>query len=51
MQAPDHEVENLKQVANFPQKRRKLLHRKVPEGMVSWSESTMTLLVEAAASR
>ena len=51
VQAPDHEVANLKQfakVADDPKKRRKLVRRKVPEGMVPWSESTMTRLVEAA---
>src|SRR3978361_1403238 len=45
VQAPDHEVENLKQfakAADAPKKRRKLLRRKVPEGMVPWSEKTMT---------
>ncbi|MGB0969560.1 MAG: DEAD/DEAH box helicase [Mycobacterium sp.] len=51
VQAPDHEVENLKQfakVANDPKKRRKLVRRKVPEGMVPWGESTMNRLVNAA---
>ncbi|MGY4651176.1 DEAD/DEAH box helicase [Mycobacterium sp. URHB0021] len=51
VQAPEHEVENLKQfakVAGDPKKRRKLVRRKAPEGMVPWSESTMTRLVEAA---
>jgi superfamily II RNA helicase len=51
VQAPDHEVENLKQfakVADDPKKRRKLVRRKAPEGMVPWSESTMTRLVDAA---
>lgn len=50
VQAPDHEVENLKQfakVADDPKKRRKLVRRKVPEGMVPWSESTMTRLIDA----
>ncbi|UXA18406.1 RNA helicase [Mycobacterium sp. SMC-4] len=50
VQAPDHEVENLKQfakVADDPKKRRKLLRRKVPEGMVPWGEATMTKLVDA----
>ncbi len=50
VQAPDHEVENLKQfakVADDPKKRRKLVRRKVPEGMVPWSEKTMTRLVDA----
>jgi superfamily II RNA helicase len=51
VQAPDHEVENLKQfakVADDPKKRRKLVRRKVPEGMVPWSEATMTRLIEAS---
>lgn len=50
VQAPEHEVENLKQfakVADDPKKRRKLVRRKAPEGMVPWSESTMTRLVGA----
>ncbi|WP_422743250.1 DEAD/DEAH box helicase [Mycobacterium sp. WMMD1722] len=50
VQAPEHEVENLKQfakVADDPKKRRKLVRRKAPEGMVPWSESTMNRLVEA----
>lgn len=50
VQAPDHEVENLKQfakVADDPKKRRKLVRRKAPEGMVPWSEATMTRLIEA----
>jgi superfamily II RNA helicase len=50
VQAPDHEVENLKQfakVADDPKKRRKLVRRKVPEGMVPWSDKTMTKLVDA----
>ncbi len=50
VQAPDHEVENLKQfakVADDPKKRRKLVRRKVPEGMVPWSEKTMTRLIDA----
>jgi hypothetical protein len=51
VQAPDHEVENLKQfakVADDPNKRRKLVRRKPSEGMVPWSESTMTRLIDAA---
>ncbi|MEZ0050190.1 superfamily II RNA helicase [Mycobacterium sp. MAA66] len=51
VQAPEHEVENLKQfakVADDPKKRRKLVRRKVPEGMVPWSEATMNRLVDAA---
>ena len=51
VQAPDHEVENLKQFAKVvddPKKRRKLVRRKVPDGMVPWSQATMDRLVAAA---
>ncbi|GAB3347954.1 DEAD/DEAH box helicase [Modestobacter lapidis] len=50
VQAPEHEVENLKQfakVADDPKKRRKLVRRKAPDGMVPWSESTQQRLVTA----
>jgi superfamily II RNA helicase len=50
VQAPEHEVENLKQfakVSDDPKKRRKLVRKKVPDGMVPWSESTMNRLMEA----
>jgi hypothetical protein len=50
VQAPEHEVENLKQfakVADDPKKRRKLVRKKAPEGMVPWSEGTMRRLVDA----
>jgi hypothetical protein len=50
VQAPEHEVENLKQfakVADDPKKRRKLVRRKVPEGMVPWSETTQQRLIAA----
>ena len=51
VQAPDHEVENLKQfakAADDKKKLRKLVRRKAPEGMVPWSESTVTRLIDAA---
>jgi superfamily II RNA helicase len=50
VQAPEHEVENLKQfakVADDPKKRRKLVRRKVPDGMVPWSEATQQRLIAA----
>jgi superfamily II RNA helicase len=50
VQAPEHEVENLKQfakVADDPKKRRKLVRKKAPEGMVPWSKATMERLVAA----
>ena len=49
VQAPEHEVENLKQfakVADDPKKRRKLVRKKAPDGMVPWSEATMNRLIE-----
>ncbi|MCV7180204.1 DEAD/DEAH box helicase [Mycolicibacterium sphagni] len=51
VQAPDHEVENLKQfakAADDKKKLRKLVRRKAPEGMVPWSESTLDRLVLAS---
>ncbi|MBX7431092.1 DUF3516 domain-containing protein [Mycobacterium sp. Y57] len=54
VQAPEHEVANLKQfakVADDPKKRRKLVRRKAPEGMVPWSEATMKRLIEAEPER
>ena len=51
VQAPEHEVANLKQfakVADDPKKRRKLVRRKAPEGMVPWGEATLNRLVDAA---
>jgi superfamily II RNA helicase len=51
VQAPDHEVENLKQfakAADDKKKLRKLVRRKAPEGMVPWSESTLDKLVTAS---
>ena len=49
VQAPDHEVENLKQfakVADDPKKRRKLVRKKAPEGTVPWSKTTMERLID-----
>ncbi|WP_116453503.1 DEAD/DEAH box helicase [Blastococcus litoris] len=50
VQAPEHEVENLKMFAKVeddPKKRRKLVRKKAPEGMVPWSEATMNRLIES----
>ena len=44
-------MENLKQfakVSDDPKKRRKLVRKKVPDGMVPWREATMNRLIEAA---
>src|ERR687890_735137 len=50
VQAPEHEVENLKQfakVSDDPKKRRKRVRRRAPDGMVPWSEATQKRLVDA----
>ena len=50
VQAPEHEVENLKQFAKVegdPKKLRKLVRKKAPEGMVPWSAATMNRLIES----
>lgn len=50
VQAPEHEVENLKALAKAgddPKKRRKVVRRKPPEGFVSWSEKTFERLVSS----
>jgi superfamily II RNA helicase len=50
VQAPEHEIANLKQfakVADDPRKRRKLVRRKAPEGMVPWGEPTLRRLESA----
>ncbi|MFZ5870400.1 MAG: DEAD/DEAH box helicase [Actinomycetota bacterium] len=50
VQAPEHEVENLKALARAgddPKKRRKVVRKKPPEGFVSWSEKTFERLVAA----
>ncbi|MGJ9413022.1 DEAD/DEAH box helicase [Aeromicrobium sp. CF4.19] len=47
VQAPDHEVENLKALAKAgddPKKRRKVVRKKPPEGRVTWSEATFEKL-------
>src|SRR4051794_4443251 len=54
VQAPEHEGENLKQfakVADDPKKRRKLVRKKAPEGMVPWSKTTMERLIAAEPER
>lgn len=50
VQAPEHEVENLKALAKAgddPKKRRKVVRKKPPEGFVSWTEATFDRLVAA----
>ncbi|HUQ58169.1 DEAD/DEAH box helicase [Lentzea sp.] len=50
VQAPEHEVENIKALAKAgddPKKRRKVVRKKAPDGFVSWSESTFDRLVGA----
>jgi superfamily II RNA helicase len=50
VQAPDHVIENEKAVAKAgddPKKRRKVVRKKPPEGMVSWGAPTFERLVAA----
>jgi superfamily II RNA helicase len=50
VQAPEHVIENYKALAKAgddPKKRRKVVRRKPPEGMVSWGEPTFERLVAA----
>ena len=51
VQAPEHEVENLRAVAKAgddPKKIKKIQRKKAPEGFVSWSEATFDRLVAAS---
>ncbi|OUZ12901.1 DEAD/DEAH box helicase [Aeromicrobium sp. PE09-221] len=48
VEAPEHEIENLKALAKAgddPKKRRKVQRKKAPEGFVSWNDSTFDRLV------
>jgi superfamily II RNA helicase len=50
VQAPEHAIENEKALAKAgddPKKRRKVVRRKPPEGMVSWGQPTFDRLVVA----
>jgi superfamily II RNA helicase len=50
VQAPEHEIENLRALAKAgedPKKRRKVVRKKPPEGSVSWTEATFDRLVAA----
>jgi superfamily II RNA helicase len=50
VQAPEHVIENSKALAKAgddPKKRRKVVRRKPPEGMVSWGQPTFERLVTA----
>jgi hypothetical protein len=50
VQAPDYEIENLRLVTKAgddPKKRRRIVRRKPPEGVVSWTRATYDRLVAA----
>lgn len=50
VQAPEHEIENVKALAKAgddPKKRRKVQRKKAPEGFVSWGEGTFDKLIAA----
>jgi superfamily II RNA helicase len=49
VQAPEHEIENLKALAKAgddPKKRRKIVRRKAPDGFVSWTSKTHERLAQ-----
>lgn len=51
VQAPEHEVENLKafaKAASDPKKKKKLHKKKAPEGFVNWTTRSHEKLIEAA---
>jgi superfamily II RNA helicase len=50
VQAPEHEIENRRALARAgddPKKRRKVVRKKPPDGVVSWNEATFDRLVAA----
>ncbi len=51
VQAPEHEIENVRALAKAgedPKKRRKVQRKKAPEGFVSWGEGTFEKLIVAS---
>ena len=51
VQAPEHEIENVRALAKAgedPKKRRKVQRKKAPEGFVSWGEGTFDKLIVAS---
>jgi len=50
LQAPEHEIDNLKQIeraGDDPKKKRKIVRKKAPDGFVSWGEPSFTKLIAA----
>ncbi|PSL37419.1 superfamily II RNA helicase [Labedella gwakjiensis] len=50
VQAPEHEIENAKQIekaGDDPKKKRKIIRKKAPEGFVSWGEPSIEKLLAA----
>ncbi len=51
VQAPEHEIENIRALAKAgedPKKRRKVQRKKAPEGFVSWGQGTFDKLIAAS---
>jgi superfamily II RNA helicase len=51
VQAPEHEIENIRALAKAgedPKKRRKVQRKKAPEGFVSWGQGTFDKLITAS---
>ena len=50
LQAPEHEIDNLKQIeraGDDPKKKRKIVRKKAPDGFVSWGEPSFRKLIDA----
>jgi superfamily II RNA helicase len=50
VEAPEHEIENAKQIeraGDDPKKKRKIIRKKAPEGFVSWGEASFEKLLTA----
>ncbi len=50
LQAPEHEIDNIKMIqkaGDDPKKKRKLIRKKAPQGFVSWGEPSFERIIEA----
>ncbi|RLP82142.1 DUF3516 domain-containing protein [Mycetocola lacteus] len=50
LEAPEHEIENLKLIqkaGDDPKKKRKIIRKKAPQGFVSWGEASFERIIEA----
>ncbi|GAA3586309.1 DEAD/DEAH box helicase [Klugiella xanthotipulae] len=50
LQAPEHEIDNLKMIqkaGDDPKKKRKIIRKKAPQGFVSWGEASFERIIHA----